>query len=70
MEPKRPSTLRKYRKSIGITARELGRKLGMYPNHITRLEYGTETCGELTARRFGEFFGSDWKQFLSEKYHD
>jgi len=68
MTPKRPSFLRKCRQSKGMSTIELGKSLGILPNYISKIEYGKITCGELMARRLGEFFGMDWKLFLNEKY--
>ena len=69
MQPSRPSFLRKCRKDAVMTTRALGAAVGMRPQHLTRIEYGKATCGELIARRLAEVFKMDWKLFLSEKYN-
>lgn len=68
MEPKKFSYLRNIRKKFGMTAKELGQVLGVCRFTITAIEYGRIQCGELNARRFGEFFKERWQNFLSEKY--
>ena len=67
MEPKKPSYLRKRRQQIGISIRELAKIVKIAPNRICNLEYGRQSCGELSARRFGEVFDEDWNNFLSKK---
>ena len=67
MEPSKPSVLRKYRKSRGISGKEMSEALGCSTQMISAMEYGTKPIGELWARRFAQFFDvEDWKQFLSE----
>jgi transcriptional regulator with XRE-family HTH domain len=68
MEPKYTSKVREVRKRRGLKTKDLAEAIGVVPNYISRIEYGTEACGELMARRIGEYFGLAWKQFLSEKY--
>jgi len=68
MEPVLYSYLRETRKRHGLSTKELGAKLGVVPYTLTNMEYGHRICGELMARRLGEFFGEDWIKFLSEKY--
>lgn len=68
MEPKRKSRIRDIRKAFRMTTEDLAKAIGVAPNYISRLEHGKESCGELTARRLGEYFKLNWKQFLSVKY--
>lgn len=70
MEPKHQSFLRNKRRSWGLTIRELAKAIGISPHTISLMEYGKNACGELNARRLGEYFGVDWKKFLSEKYDE
>ena len=65
MEPEKTSYLRKRRKEEGLKISEFAALIYMQPTTISHIEYGKEKCGELRARRFGEFFKEDWKNFLT-----
>jgi plasmid maintenance system antidote protein VapI len=57
--------LRKAREYSGMTAKELAYAINIHPENLTRMETAYVSIGELNARRFGEFFGCDWKMFMN-----
>jgi transcriptional regulator with XRE-family HTH domain len=58
--------LREMRINAQISQKDLALKIGMQPTIISRIECGRAKCGELIARRLGDYFMCDWKYFLSE----
>jgi len=67
MEPKNPSPqaklLRDLRKATRLSTKEFAKDFNAIPNHISLFEYGRRKIGELWARRFGEYFKRDWRDF-------
>lgn len=70
MEPKERSFLRDCRKHLKLTTKALASKMKMDASVITRIEYGREPCGEVRARRFGDFFKRPWELFVNKGRED
>ena len=64
MEPKKCSYLRKRRQKEGLSLKELGEKAGISRHALSSIEYRRISCGELMARRLGEFFKESWVKFI------
>lgn len=56
---------RQFRKEKGLTTKQLAQRIHVFPEQLSRIEIGHTKCGELMARRLGEYFGVDWKVFVN-----
>jgi len=67
MNPKnsKHNFLRELRLNKNLTKHELAEAIGIHTTTIHAIESGAIKCGELNARRLGEFFKEDWKKFLT-----
>lgn len=60
----KPHILRQFRLKRQISSKELAEQIHVFPEQISRIETGLGECGELMARRLGEYFGVDWRIFF------
>jgi len=56
---------RKFRTERNLTTKELAQSLNVFQEQLSRIENGHTKCGELMARRLGEYFGVDWRVFVN-----
>lgn len=56
--------LRANRFKLKLTQKELGEELGISQNHISEMENGKRPIGKAMAKRFAEFFKTDYRRFL------
>jgi len=57
-----PAILRKKRHEKGMTRNELANELGVWPSTISRMEDGSASIGELSARRIAPLFNMHWSE--------
>jgi transcriptional regulator with XRE-family HTH domain len=62
-----PAQVRKMRIKKGLGKKELERIMKLPKGLLNRLERGDHDITELNARRFAEYFGGDWTQYLWRK---
>lgn len=67
MKHKTETFLNKCRKSKNLKIKELADQIGIARTSLSAIEHKRITCGELVARRLGDYFDMDWALFLSEK---
>ena len=71
MRNKKFSYLRKKRQELGLTCKELSKKLNMHQSSISMIENRKIVCAEVRARRFANFFDEiEWTKFLVEKKNE
>lgn len=59
--------LRQFRLKRQLTCKELAQRVHVFPEQLSRIEIGAQKCGELMARRLGEYFGVEWRIFAENK---
>lgn len=52
------------RHKAGLTQKELAKKIGVLPHHISEMEHGKRPVGKKMAQKFGEIFNVDYRVFL------
>jgi len=67
MKHKIDTYLNRCRKAKNLKIKELADHIGIARTSLSAMEHRRISCGELVARRFGEYFDMDWALFLSEK---
>ncbi len=65
MKKKPHSRLRELRLSQNLKQNELAAAIEVLPGALSRIERGHVRCGELMARRLGQYFMCDWRYFLT-----
>jgi transcriptional regulator with XRE-family HTH domain len=56
--------LRGSRHKEGVTQKELADSLGISQHHISEMENGKRPIGKAMAKKFAEFFKTDYRLFL------
>ncbi len=57
-------SLRVYRDNAGWTQAQLSEKTGIPVPHISGMEHDNRPIGKVSARKFAEAFGTDFRRFL------
>jgi len=58
---RRDTLLRSLRKEKGLQVKQVAKVVGIHPHELSEIERCVRACGELNARRLGEFYGVDWR---------
>lgn len=52
------------RHKAGLTQKELAKKIGVLPHHISEMEHGKRPISKKMAQKLGEIFQVDYRVFL------
>ncbi|MFZ0566083.1 MAG: helix-turn-helix transcriptional regulator [Chlamydiales bacterium] len=52
------------RHKAGLTQKELAKKIGVLPHHISEMEHGKRPIGKKMAQKLGRVFNVDYRTFL------
>ena len=52
------------RHKAGLTQRELAKKIGILPHHISEMEHGKRPISKKMAQKLGKIFNVDYRVFL------
>lgn len=56
--------LKGYRYKLEMTQKELSEEVGVSQNHLSEMENGKRSIGKEVAKRFAEYFDTDYRLFL------